>query len=148
MTSCITAAKRMAVDLGSSHLIAVQLIGVNCSMARLILPLVVEMSLMLAHLYSRISRILQILRPTQIPAPLQSSTSKMRASHQHSMKLGSRWAKVTSVISHMIEMAHNMPMCRMSTALKAQPRKWPQAKTSKWALIRSILISEQFTPYS
>lgn len=148
ITNCITAAKRIAVDLGSNHLIAVQLSGVNCNTARLIFPLVDEMSLILAHLYSRISSILQIFKPTQIPMPLQIKTSKIKASHQHSTKLGSKWANVISVISHITEMAHKMPMWRISTALKAQPRKWPQAKTSKWPLTRSKEMSEQLTPYS
>lgn len=110
ITNCITAANLMAVDLGSSQRIADQLSGVNCSIARLILPVVVDISLMLAHLYSRISSILQILRPTQMPRPLQMITSRMRASHQHSIKLGNRWAKVISVISHITDMAHKMPI--------------------------------------
>lgn len=148
ITSWMTAANLIAVDLGSSQRMADQLSGVNCSMARLILPVVVDMSLILAHLYSRISRIWQIFRPIQMPRPLQMITSRMRASHQHSMKLGSRCAKVISVISHITEMAHRMPMWRMRMALKAQPKKWPQAKTSKWPLTRSQLMSEQLTPYS
>lgn len=123
ITSWHTAAKRIAVDFGSSHRIDVKLSGVNCNTTRLILPVVDEISLMLAHLYSRISSALQILKPTQMPRPLQMRTSKMSASHQHSMKFGSKCAKVISVISHITDMAHKMPACRMSTALKAQPRK-------------------------
>lgn len=73
---------------------------------------------MLAHLYSLISNILQIFRPHQMPSPLHTSTSKIRASHQHSMKLGSKWAKVISVISHMMDIAHKMPTCRMRTAYR------------------------------
>lgn len=110
ITSCMTAANRIAVDFGSSQRMADQLSGVNCNMARLILPVVVEMSLMLAHLYSRISRIWHIFRPIQMPKPLQIITSSMSASHQHSMKLGNRCANVISVISHITEMAHKMPM--------------------------------------
>lgn len=126
----------MYVDFGSSHRTWAKLPGVNCRTARLILPLVVDMSLqimvglerdsffeteahtdlMLAHLYSRISRILQIFRPHQMPKPLHNTTSKIRASHQHSTKFGNRCAKAISVISHIIDMAHRMPMCLIRIA--------------------------------
>lgn len=133
---------------------------------------------MLTHLYSLISSILQTRRPTQMPSPLQTSTSKIRASHQHSTKLGNRWANAiwnqkifsrtqldlaydlievnvrwedavpTSVNSHMTETAHRMPRCRTRMALNAQPRKWASANTSKWFQITSGVTTEQFTPYS
>lgn len=116
MTSCDTDNKRIYVDFGSSQRIDVQLSGVNCRTARLILPVVVDMSRMLAHLYSRISSILHMRRPHQMPKPLQTRTSRMSASHQHSIKFGSKCANVISVISHMIDMAHRIPTCRISMA--------------------------------
>lgn len=103
---------------------------------------------MLAHLYSRISNILHIFNPHQMPKPLHINTSSINASHQHSMKLGSKWANVISVISHIIEMAHKMPMCRIRTALNIHPRKWAYANTSTCDQIRSIVMCEQLTPYS
>lgn len=116
ITSCDTDKNRIQVDFGFNHRTVVQLTGVNCNTARFILPVVVEMSRMLAHLYSRISSILQIFSPHQIPRPLHISTSKINASHQHSMKLGKRWANVISVISHITEIAHNIPTWRMRMA--------------------------------
>lgn len=109
ITNCDTDKNRMYVEFGSNHRIVDQLTGVNCNTARFNLPVVVEISRMLAHLYSRISRILQIFKPHQIPSPLQTSTSKINASHQHSMKFGNKCANVISVISHITEIAHKMP---------------------------------------
>lgn len=109
ITNCDTDKNRMYVDFGFNHRTVVQLTGVNCKTTRLILPVVVEMSRMLAHLYSRISMILTIFKPHQMPNPLQISTSNINASHQHSMKFGSKCANVISVISHMMEIAHKMP---------------------------------------
>lgn len=43
----------------------------------------------------RISKKFAHLIPTQIPRPLQISTSRIIASHQHSWKFGRRWAKKT-----------------------------------------------------
>lgn len=116
MTNCDTDKNRMYVDFGFSHRTVVQLTGVNCKTTRFILPVVDEISRMLAHLYSRISRILTIFKPHQMPKPLQMSTSNIKASHQHSMKFGSKWANVISVISHIIEIAHRMPTWRMRIA--------------------------------
>lgn len=90
ITNCETDTNRIYVDFGSSQRIDVQLTGVNCKTARLILPVVVDMSRMLAHLYSRISSILQMRRPHQMPKPLQTRTSRMSASHQHSTKFGNK----------------------------------------------------------
>lgn len=75
--------------------------------------------LMLAHLYSLISSILQILRPHHMPKPLHSTTSRIMASHQHSTKFGSKCAKAISVISHIIDMAHKIPMCLIRTACES-----------------------------
>lgn len=55
---------------------------------------------------------------------------------------------LTSVNSHITLMAHNMPKCRTNIALNIQPKKCPQANTSRWLQILSIEISEQLTPYS
>lgn len=109
ITNCDTDKNLMYVEFGSNQRIVVQLTGVNWSTARFNLPVVVEISRMLAHLYSRISSILHIFRPHQMPSPLQISTSKINASHQHSIKLGNKWANVISVISHITEIAHNIP---------------------------------------
>lgn len=49
--------------------------------------------LMLTHLYSFISIYLQNFSPIQIPIPLQTRTSSINMSHQHSMKFGNKWAK-------------------------------------------------------
>lgn len=152
MTSWHRPQNRMYVEFLSSHRTLDQLPGVNCKTARLILPLVDDMSLMLAHLYSRISSSLQNLRPHQMPSPLQTSTSKIKASHQHSMKLGSKWANAISVISHITDIAHKIPIWRINMAwiekyfffieinsvrleftLNIHPKKWPTANTSKWA---------------
>lgn len=117
-TNCDTDKKRMYVDFGFNHLTVVQLTGVNCKTARFIFPVVVDISRMLAHLYSRISSILQIFKPHQMPRPLQTSTSNIKASHQHSIKFGNKCAKVISVISHIIEIAHRIPICRIKIAYK------------------------------
>lgn len=90
MTNCDTEMNRIYVDLGFSHRTVVQLTGVNCSIARFILPVVVDMSRILAHLYSRISNFLTIYKPQAMPAPLHTTTSNSNASHQHSMKFGSK----------------------------------------------------------
>lgn len=86
--------------------------------------------LMLTHLYSLISKALHNLSPQNMPRPLQSKTSKMTESHQHSKKLGKRCAKATSVISHIIDIAQSNPACRNRMALKSHPKKCPQANTS------------------
>lgn len=104
--------------------------------------------LILTHLYSLISSTLQILSPHQIPKPLQIRTSKITESHQHSKKLGNKWANAISVISHITDMAHSSPACRNSKALNNHPRKWPQANTSTWDQIFAIDMSEQLTAYS
>lgn len=83
----------MYVQFGSSHRTCVQLPGVNWSMTRFNFPLVERISLTLTHLYSRISRHLQIFNPSQMPSPLQSKMSRTMASHQHSTKFGNKWAK-------------------------------------------------------
>lgn len=103
---------------------------------------------MLTHLYSLISSALQILSPHHIPNPLQTNTSKIIESHQHSKKLGNKWAKAISVISHIIDIAHNKPACLKSTALNIHPKKCPQAKTSTWDQILDKVKSEQLTAYS
>lgn len=103
---------------------------------------------MLTHLYSLISRALQILSPHHIPRPLHIKTSSMTESHQHSKKLGSKCAKAISVISHIIDIAHSRPACLNSIALNIHPKKWPQANTSTWDQNLAKLISEQLTAYS
>lgn len=90
ITNWHTDIKRIYVDFGSNHRTCVQLSGVNCSIARLIFPLVDEISLILAHLYVLISKILHNCKPHHIPKPLHNSTSKINASHQHSMKFGNK----------------------------------------------------------
>ena len=91
-TNWQTAKNRMREDWGSIHLTWVQLTGVNCKTARLILSDVEWISFMDSHLYSLISKYWQIFMPTQIPNPLQRRMSSITASHQHSTKLGKRWA--------------------------------------------------------
>lgn len=91
ITIWLRAKNLMYEQVGSSHRTWVQLSGVNWSMTLFNFPLVEWMSLMLTHLYSRISKHLQIFIPTQIPKPLHTKTSRIRASHQHSLKFGSRW---------------------------------------------------------
>lgn len=97
--------------------------------------------LMLAHLYSLISKILQSFRPHHIPKPLQSNTSNINASHQHSMKFGSKCANAISVTSHITDMAHNMPKCRISRAYRRQAKiiartLMPICKHLLWTSIR------------
>lgn len=103
---------------------------------------------MLTHLYSLISKALQSFNPTHIPNPLQTRTSNIIESHQHSKKFGSKWANAISVISHIIDIAQSKPVCRNRIALNVQPKKWPHANTSTWDQIRDKLISEQLTAYS
>lgn len=123
ITNWDTDTNRIYVEFGFNHRTVVQLTGVNCKTARFILPVVVEISRMLAHLYSRISSILQILKPHQIPRPLQIKTSKINASHQHSTKFGKRWANVISVISHITEIAHRIPTWRIRIAYRFEERE-------------------------
>lgn len=104
--------------------------------------------LILTHLYSLISSTLHIFNPHHIPKPLQTKTSNITESHQHSKKFGSKWANAISVISHIMDMAHKSPAWRKRTALNIQPRKCPQANTSTWDQTFATDISEQLTAYS
>lgn len=104
--------------------------------------------LILTHLYSLISKTLQIFNPHQMPNPLHTKTSKIRESHQHSKKLGNKWANAISVISHIMDIAQRNPACLNKIALNIHPKKWPHANTSTWDHTFAKLISEQLTAYS
>ncbi|KAL2715995.1 hypothetical protein V1478_013671 [Vespula squamosa] len=50
-----------------------------------------------------------IFNPTQIPRPLHTKTSSIKASHQHSIKFGSKCANAISVTSHITLIAQRIP---------------------------------------
>lgn len=58
-----------------------------------------------------------------MPNPLQTKTSSIIESHQHSKKFGSKCANAISVISHMIDIAQSKPVCLKRIALNIHPKK-------------------------
>lgn len=105
--------------------------GVNCPNVRFTLPIILGCRLIPTHSYVLPSKYLTVCIPAQIPNQLQTKMSRIILSHQHSLKFGNIWRKVSSISSNPIDSTHRRGWLRIIIALPHHPNIWATTNSSK-----------------
>lgn len=105
--------------------------GRNCIRDRLALSAYVGCSLMPLQLYVFDPKYRTVQRPVMMPMLLQTATSRIQLSHQHSLKLGNMCWKVNSINSKSMDKLHSSTLFLSISAFAHHPSVCATTNSSK-----------------